>query len=58
MIELRRWMESIDNGGYKVEIDNDKDYVYITTKMPNIEVVDTDITVGIPIEVWDVLRGI
>lgn len=54
--EKTYWIKSDDRGKYEVEFIEEA--VYISTKMSNIEVVDTDITVGIPIEVWDVLRGI
>lgn len=47
---------SEDRAKYSVEIDTDA--VYISTKMPQIEVVDRTVIVGIPTEVWDVLRGI
>lgn len=50
------FIPSEDTAKYSVEIT--QDHTYISTQMPQIEVVDREVTVGIPSEVWDVLRGI
>lgn len=54
--EKTYWIKSEDRGKYEVEFIEEA--VYIATEMSNIEVVDRTVTVGIPTEVWDVIRGI
>ncbi len=54
--EKTYWIKSDDRGKYEVEFIEEA--VYISTEMSNIEVVDRTVAIGIPTEVWDVIRGI
>jgi hypothetical protein len=54
--EKTYWIPSDDRGKYKVEFIEEA--VYIATEMSNIEVVDREVSIGIPTEVWNVIRGI